>query len=212
MPQFYVYVYRDPSRKNEPIYVGKGQDDRAYEHLKYAQNNHFKNRLAKMKRNGIEPVINVVDMPSEALAIQCEVDTIARLGRKDLKLGPLLNQTDGGEGASGRITRDDTKQKLSNINKGKTRSDETRQKISDGLKGRPFSLKHRQSLSVLKKGENNPNYGKPRSLETRQKMSITQKGMRTGVPQQVLVCPHCGKAGGNAMKMWHFDNCKYKKE
>lgn len=212
MPQFYVYVYRDPSRRNEPIYVGKGLGNRAYEHLNDAQNNHFKNRLAKMKREGVDPIINVVGMPSEALALLCEVDTIARFGRKDLGLGPLLNLTDGGEGASGRITRDDTKQKLSKIAKGKTRSEETKQKMSEAKKGKPFSLKHRQSLSVSKKGENNPNYKKPRSLGTRQKMSITQKGVRTGVPQQVLVCPHCGKEGGNAMKMWHFDKCKYKKE
>lgn len=28
-----------------------------------------------------------------------------------------------------------------------------------------------------------------------------------------LKCPHCGRAGGaSAMKRWHFDNCKYKKD
>lgn len=27
MKQFYVYVYRDPSRGDEPIYVGKGRAD-----------------------------------------------------------------------------------------------------------------------------------------------------------------------------------------
>ena len=26
------------------------------------------------------------------------------------------------------------------------------------------------------------------------------------------ICPHCNKeGGGNAMKQWHFDNCKHKK-
>lgn len=142
--KFYTYVYRDPSRKNEPIYVGKGQDDRAYVHLKNAQNNYLRNRLAKMKRNGIEPIINVVDMTSEALAIQCEIDTIARFGRKDLKLGPLLNQTDGGEGTSGCIPSPETCQKQSDAKKGennpmygKSHSPEHRKKMSDAKKGKP---------------------------------------------------------------------------
>jgi len=26
--------------------------------------------------------------------------------------------------------------------------------------------------------------------------------------QNKLTCPHCFKEGGNAMRRWHFDNCK----
>jgi hypothetical protein len=27
-----------------------------------------------------------------------------------------------------------------------------------------------------------------------------------------LTCPHCNKTGGNTMKRWHFNNCKFRKE
>lgn len=31
-----------------------------------------------------------------------------------------------------------------------------------------------------------------------------------GKPQKLVECPHCGNTGGNAMKRWHFENCKEK--
>ena len=31
-----------------------------------------------------------------------------------------------------------------------------------------------------------------------------------GTKQNKMICPHCGKSGGHAMKRWHFDNCKKK--
>lgn len=204
MPQFYAYIYRDPSRKNEPIYVGKGQDDRAYKHLNDAQNNHFKNRLDKMKREGVEPIINVVDMPSEALAFQCEVDAIARFGRKDLGKGPLLNLTDGGEGTSGYIPSAETRKKKSVAMKGKTASLETRKKQSEAHKGKPKSLETRAKMSDAHKGENNHMYGKSPSVETRQKQSEAMKG------KPKSICPHCGKL--SARNQWHFDNCKQKRD
>ena len=181
MPQFYVYVYRDPSRKNEPIYCGKGQDRRAYEHLTRTDKHEFVHRLAKMKRNGVEPIINVVDMPSEELALQCEIDTIARFGRKDLGKGPLLNMTDGGDGTSGRITIDETREKMSLTRKGQSQTLE--------------HIDNRRKAMI----------GQKRTDETREKMSKAHQG-RT---QPIVICPHCGFVG--AKSRWHFDNCKYKK-
>lgn len=133
--KFYVYVYRDPSHGNEPIYVGKGLESRPYDHLTREDIHPFVQRLQLMKRGGIEPIINVVDMPSEEMAFQCEIDTIARFGRKNLGLGPLLNLTDGGEGFSGYIPSAETRKKQSdakkgekNHNYGKSRPPTTRQK------------------------------------------------------------------------------------
>jgi hypothetical protein len=186
--KFYVYVYRDPSRNNEPIYVGKGFGNRAYEHLDSGSHSVLVNRrLAKMKRNGIEPIINVIDMPSEALAVQCEIDTIARFGRKDLKLGPLLNQTDGGEGVS-------------------NPSAATRQKISAAHKGKILTNSHRQKISDNQKGDKNHNFGKPKTDKIRSKMSAK------ALNRPRIICPHCGKEGATQqLKQWHFDNCKYRK-
>ena len=33
---------------------------------------------------------------------------------------------------------------------------------------------------------------------------------RKGMPQPILICPHCNKSGGNIMRRYHFDNCKLK--
>lgn len=170
----YVYVYRDPSRGNEPIYCGKGQADRAHSHLGgKSHSNYLNNRLAKMKRNGIEPIINVVNMPSEALAMQCEVDTIARFGRKDLGLGPLLNMTDGGEGTSGYVPSTECRKKQSAAMKGENHP----------MFGKSHSSETLQKMSEKQKGENNPMYGKTSSrkgktlsFETRQKQSAAMKG------------------------------------
>jgi hypothetical protein len=45
-----------------------------------------------------------------------------------------------------------------------------------------------------------------RSIEHREK--IKQKLLGTNQP--IIECPHCGKSGGNMMKVWHFDNCLLK--
>lgn len=231
---FYTYVYRDPSRKNEPIYCGKGQGRRAYDHLNDAQNNHLRNRLAKMKRNGIEPIINVVNMTSEALAIQCEIDTIARFGRKDFGKGPLLNQTDGGEGTSGWIPSESTRKRIGDGNRGKSPSVEARKKMSDAQRGKTLSTSHIRKLKLA-------NISKPKSVETRKKLSdfrtgtsqtaetrkkisnastgdkngfygkkhTTESIIKMSKPRPIVVCPHCGKEGGDAiMRRWHFDKCK----
>lgn len=49
--------------------------------------------------------------------------------------------------------------------------------------------------------------GSTRSEETKQKISEANRGKL----QPHHVCPHCKKEGkSNAMKRWHFDNCKEK--
>ena len=103
---FYTYVYHDG---DTPIYVGKGKDDRAYVHLKRKDCHPFTHKLAKMKREGREPRIQIIDAPDEAAAFEMEELLIAMIGRKDLGLGPLLNLTDGGEGPSGMIFSEEVK-------------------------------------------------------------------------------------------------------
>ena len=176
--KFYVYIYRDPSRNFQEIYVGKGQDDRAYKHLTRKDMHPFTQRLQKMGRDGVEPHIEIIHCNNEEVAFAAEVLSIKVLGRKDLGRGTLLNLTDGGEGTSGYIPSAETLQKMSDAQKGKSRSLETRQKSSDA------------------------NKGKPKSLETRAKMSDAKKGKL----HPKSICPHCGKLSGPGR--WHFDNCK----
>jgi hypothetical protein len=163
MPQFYVYVYRDPSRKNEPIYVGKGTGRRARRHLKRADMHPFTQRLQLMKREGVEPHIEIINCNNEEVAFAAEVLSIRVLGRKDLGKGSLLNLSDGGEGGPS----------------GCIRSAETRQKMSDAKKGGNNHMY----------GKPAHNRGKSHTVETRKKQSDAKKGK----VRPKAICPHCGK-------------------
>jgi len=106
---FYTYIYYDPSRENEPIYVGKGNKNRAYQHLKRIDRHPFVQRLQSMQKNNVKPVIKIINALDESHAFLLEECLIDILGRKDLGKGTLLNLTDGGEGPSGYIHTDDHK-------------------------------------------------------------------------------------------------------
>jgi hypothetical protein len=208
MPEFYVYVYRDPSRSNEAIYVGKGRGRRAYDHLARKDKHPFTQRLQLMKRNSIEPDIEILCCNNEGVAFAAEALSIKVFGRKDLGTGTLLNLTDGGEGTSGRFTSVETRQKMSDAKKGKPLKTETKQKLSNINKGKSPSVETLQKRSASLKGKISPMKGKVHSAETRQKMSDAQKGIPK--PKAVVICPHCGKEGkSGSMHRWHFDNCKY---
>lgn len=99
--KFYTYIYRDPSRNNEPIYVGKGSRRRAYSHLKKSNRHPFIQRLQKMKNNNISPTIEIINALDESHSFFLEECLIEIYGRKDLGKGTLLNLTNGGEGVSG---------------------------------------------------------------------------------------------------------------
>jgi uncharacterized protein len=48
---FYVYLYFDP-RTDQPFYVGKGQGDRGFFHLKHCKNKELAGRLRKLSAAG----------------------------------------------------------------------------------------------------------------------------------------------------------------
>lgn len=60
-------------------------------------------------------------------------------------------------------------------------------------------------LGVHLKGKISPKKGK--KYGPNPTISAATKGILKG-PQTKITCPHCSKVGGNAMKRWHFDNCK----
>jgi hypothetical protein len=168
---YYVYVLK--TSINEVFYVGKGSGDRMYKHIKIAQgksrnrdkNPKLYNKISHILKNGgyviTEPI---AQFRNEKDCFNHEIQTIKKYGIEN-----LCNLTTGGEGTSGYLLSEETKQKMSNAkkkywserkNNPRIVSDETRKKISES-----------------KRGEKNPSYwkGKKLSDEVKQKMSNAKK-------------------------------------
>jgi len=118
---FYTYIYRDPSRDNEPIYVGKGCEKRSHVHLSLKKKHPFIQRIQFMKKNGVIPTIEIIDAIDESHSFLLEECLIQIFGRKDLGKGTLLNLTNGGEGISGYEHTDLTRLKMRKSKLGKMR-------------------------------------------------------------------------------------------
>lgn len=117
MKDKYVYILMDPTKpaklsyKNfcllyEPFYVGKGTGNRINHHLRP-----YSLKLINRKNGKIKSIIKqgediiqhkIFESLDESTSNDLEVKIIKEIGRLDLKVGPLCNHTDGGEGTSGR--------------------------------------------------------------------------------------------------------------
>ena len=103
------------------------------------------------------------------------------------------NSTLGGGGVRVFTHNENTRKKLSDLNKGHTVSEETKRKISEAGIGRTHSEETRNAISKKISGENHPMYGKmrelhhgygiPRSNETKEKISNALRG-RT-IPEEI---------------------------
>lgn len=131
---FYVYIIFFLT--GIPCYVGKGKGNRWKDHFKKCgKNKHL--WAVIQKSGGILPVVIVRDGLSNEEAYQTEVQFIAAIGRKDKKLGPLLNHSDGGDGVR------------NHSEAGRAILAET---IRRRLKGKPMSPQTKQKLSIAKTG------------------------------------------------------------
>lgn len=182
---FYVYAYLR-TKDLTPYYIGKGQDNRAWQQSHSVVVPKDLNRIVILEAN-----------LTELGALALERRMIRWYGRQDLGTGILRNRTDGGDGASGIIPWNKGKttgsylseagrKKVSKANKGiaKNHGD----KISAALKGKAKSEEHRKKLSEAGKGNTPWNKGKTGvqvsarkgttvSNETRQRMSESHKGI-----------------------------------
>ena len=153
---YYTYAYLREDRT--PYYIGKGKEDRIYSKQKNIKPPKDKSRILYLKQN-----------LTEEEAFKHEIYMIDVFGRKDLGTGILHNRTDGGEGSSGCIPSEETKRKLSEVNKGRIVSEETRKKISETSKGKTLSEEHIKKISEANKGH-------AVSEETKRKLSEAHKG------------------------------------
>lgn len=164
MNNFYVYSYTEPGIE-EPFYIGKGSGNRAtHGHLEGTTL--IANKLRKLKRGGIEPVIDYLQVDlTEQEAFQIEEQLIKYWGRIDLDTGCLCNHTNGGEGESGCPCSEEKKAKISASNKlsqigrehsldsrikrAKSRTEEQKVKITEGA----IKARGRRICSVNYKGQ-----------------------------------------------------------
>jgi hypothetical protein len=150
-----------------PCYVGKGGPRRVEEHfaVRPAHSRHrgYTNRHLKAiirQAGGLLPFVIVREGLSEIEANAVEVALIAAIGRADLGRGPLVNFTDGGEGASGMKKSPEAIERTAAARRGTKHTDESRLKMSLALQGREPSF-----------------VGKKHSDATKQRMGIVQTGI-----------------------------------
>jgi CRISPR/Cas system-associated protein Cas5 (RAMP superfamily) len=89
--KYYVYLHIRLD-SGEPFYVGKGKDNR-YKDIS-SRNEYWKNIV---KKYGYD-IIFLEENLTEKESFEKEIYWIARIGRKDLGYGNLVNMTDGGDG------------------------------------------------------------------------------------------------------------------
>lgn len=196
---YYVYEWIRLDT-NEPFYVGKGHGDR-WKHL-HSRNKWFNNIV-----NKVPVAVNILhDNLAEHMANDLECYYIWQY--RDVIGYDLCNIADGGEGHGllgelngmyGKNHTEETKKKISKINKGRRLSEETKKKISEAISGEnhPWYGRHHSEESKKKisenqpnmKGENNPMYGKHHSEETRRKIGESReypKGKDSPVSKMVI--------------------------
>jgi hypothetical protein len=145
---YYVYSYLREDLT--PYYIGKGKDGRAW--------NHFKGEI--MPPADRARIRILACHLSEFEAHLLEIKLIALYGRKDLGTGILRNKTDGGEGSSGRVMSEESKElsRLSNLEA--YSKDEVRKRHASSMESVWSSEERNSKISNSLRGGKNPMFGK----------------------------------------------------
>lgn len=109
MDIYYIYAYL--REDGTPYYVGKGKENRAYSKQRSIHQPKDKSRIVFWHKD-----------LSEEKAFELEKHYISLFGRKDQSTGILRNQTDGGEGCSGRKATEEFLQKMRSIKRSDTKN------------------------------------------------------------------------------------------
>lgn len=193
-----AYVYKHIRLDNDEVfYIGISKDS----NYKRAYSKSFRNRhwhyLTEKHGYRVEIIFDNLSIED---AIKKEVELIRLYGRKDLRLGSLVNMTDGGDGQIN--MSEETKQKLRDHTTGKiienhwSKTEEGKSRIRLWTAGDNNPSKKpgvAEKISRAKKGKKNPKiaeyaktrigdknafYGKTHSAEFKQMM----RELKTGVP------------------------------
>jgi len=164
---------------NGKSYIGKSVniERRWVKHKSYLQtgihpNSHLQSAWNKYGEDAF--TFSIIEECTESILSDKEISYISMF---DSKLNGY-NLTDGGEGVSGMVVSEETRQRMSDANKGKRLSEETKEKISKSLKGKIVSEETRGKLAEASRG-------KVFSEETRQKLSIIGKKKKNWITRKV---------------------------
>lgn len=192
--KYYVYALLDSSKKGtyyykdsyeneyifeaEPFYIGKGCGPRYKESAKYRSypdkpDSYKDKKILKLNENNIDIIsLKIIENLSEDESYLYEIELIKSIGRRQLKVGPLTNLTDGGEGTSGSIVPIEKREFMSKTQKGE----------GNYFYGHNHTEEVKDNHSELVSGMNHPMYGKKHTEENRKIM----KAARNKVPSWVI--------------------------
>lgn len=185
----YVYVLSRPDGR--PFYVGVGTRDRIAAHEREASRNRRGGPKLQLIREIIAASQRIeyciegwFDNWADAAEEECRL--IYALGRRDVGAGPLVNRTDGGEGATGLIMSDSAREKCRVGRLGKTQSPDARKKIGAVHRGKIMSDESRSKMSATRRGRRpsdatieagiKANRGRSLSLEHKAKLRAAKLG------------------------------------
>jgi hypothetical protein len=204
------YPYQNIPVDHEPFYVGKGQNNRCFDHLKETlddTDNIFKVRkIQSIQSASLQPIIiKVLETMNESEAYDLETALIKHWGRQGKDLNGCLTNIELDNrppSQKGKPKSDEQKRKMSESYwkrvtqpdyvhpcKGKCfLSEEGRKKLSLAVKGNPKSAEAKRRCSETKKAmladkTTHPMYGKSHSEESKRRMSETKKGKRLTADQ-----------------------------
>lgn len=153
---YYVYAYFEPGHE-KPFYIGKGKDQRAYQHTCRCRitklRTHFYNKLNNLLKKGVRPqIVLLQENMSEVSAFELEKWLITFFKRR-CDGGCLCNHTLGGDGGSGYKRQAPV-------------TPQERERRRDAQLGKKFTESHRNNISKSHRGVK-------RSLQSRQKQRET---------------------------------------
>ena len=184
---------------------GKNKSKMAYALFMMCSNNPNQKRIVSARQYEIakKAIVNSCsneNNPNYQKQLWSEEERLKISKRQTGSSNSMYGKTPWNKGLLGSKHTEETKLKMSVAHKGKVFSDETRKKLSDAHKGKILSEATKEKLRQANLGKK----PKPESIE---KTAAANRGRK----QEILVCPHCEKTGGNTMYRWHFDNCREKR-
>ena len=169
-----ICVYQHKKLNTDEIfYIGIGSIKRAY-----VTNTRSKYWKRIVNKHGYKVEILFENL-TRMEACQIEQYLIKYYGRRDLKLGTLVNMTDGGDGGLNQMKSKKGIEKLRKTWLGRNHTQETIEKLRNIHLGKKLSEEHKEKLRIAHLGKkHNTENRKKLSKETKLKMSLSKTGSK----------------------------------